>query len=213
MSKQAKEVLNMTTATSWSITGTYFESCNCEVACPCVFLSAPTDGECTVLIAWHIESGSFGDTEIGGLNVLLAAYAPGLMTEGNWKVALYLDERASESQQAAMTQVFGGQAGGHFEVLGGFIGEILSVSSAAIDYKADGKNRSLTVEGIAAMEVEAIEGADGSEVTISNNPLGAVPGVPVVVAKSRRLTYKDHGMEWEISGKNGYFSPFSYEGP
>ena len=82
-----------------------------------------------------------------------------------------------------------------------------------IDYKADGKNRSLTVEGIAAMAVEAIEGGDGSEVTISNNPLGVVPGVPVVVARASRLSYNDHGMEWEISGKNGYFSKFSYEGP
>ena len=203
----------MTTATKWSISGTYFEACNCEIACPCIFLSAPTDEDCTVLIAWHIESGSFGDTALDGLNVALAVYAPGLMTDGNWQVALYLDQRASESQQAAMTQMFGGQAGGHFEVLGGFIGEILGVSSAAIDFKADGKNRSLTVEGIAAMAVEAIEGGDGSEVTISNNPLGVVPGVPPVVARSSQLSYNDHGMEWEISGKNGYFSTFSYEGP
>ncbi|MFP6650784.1 MAG: DUF1326 domain-containing protein, partial [Dehalococcoidia bacterium] len=59
----------MTTATKWSISGTYFEACNCEIACPCVFLSAPTDEDCTVLIAWHIESGSFGDTALDGLNV------------------------------------------------------------------------------------------------------------------------------------------------
>jgi hypothetical protein len=38
-------------AESWKVRGTYFETCNCAVACPCVFLSAPTDGECTVLIA------------------------------------------------------------------------------------------------------------------------------------------------------------------
>ena len=153
----------MTTATKWSISGTYFEACNCEIACPCIFLSAPTDEDCTVLIAWHIENGSFGETALDGLNVVLAAYAPGPMTDGNWQVALYLDQRASESQQAAMTQMFGGQAGGHFEVLGGFIGEILGVSSAAIDFKADGKNRSLTVEGIAAMARALAAGAETDE--------------------------------------------------
>ena len=90
--------------------------------------------------------------------------------------------------------------------------EVLGVSTAAINYEADGKNRSLTVAGIAAMEVEAIQGGDGSEVTISNNPLGVVPGVPPTVARSHNLSYQDHGMEWEISGKNGYFSTFSYKG-
>ncbi|MBV8173321.1 MAG: DUF1326 domain-containing protein [Verrucomicrobia bacterium] len=47
---------------SWKIAGSYFEACNCEVACPCVFTSPPTSGECTVLIAWHIDHGSFGET-------------------------------------------------------------------------------------------------------------------------------------------------------
>ena len=37
---------------TWSIKGTYFESCNCEVACPCLFLSAPTEGYCTALVGW-----------------------------------------------------------------------------------------------------------------------------------------------------------------
>ncbi|MEE8334606.1 MAG: DUF1326 domain-containing protein, partial [Alphaproteobacteria bacterium] len=46
---------------TWSLKGTYFESCNCDAACPCVFLSAPTDGDCTVLIGWHIDQGNDGD--------------------------------------------------------------------------------------------------------------------------------------------------------
>lgn len=27
--------------TEWKVSGTYFEACNCDVACPCVFTSAP----------------------------------------------------------------------------------------------------------------------------------------------------------------------------
>ena len=33
-------------AENWSIKGGFFETCNCEVACPCAFLSPPTEGEC-----------------------------------------------------------------------------------------------------------------------------------------------------------------------
>ena len=203
----------MVTATEWDISGTYFESCNCEIACPCVFLSAPTTGECTVLIAWHIDSGSFAQTNLNGLNMALAAHSPGAMTQGEWKVALYIDERANQTQQEALTQIFSGQSGGHFALLASFIGEVLGVTTAAIDYKADGRSRSLTVGNLAAMEVQAIEGGGGSEVTISNNPLGIVPGEPMVVAKASQLTYHDHGMDWDFSGKNAYYSPFVYKGP
>ena len=46
-------------AVDWKLDGMYFEACNCDAACPCVFLSAPTTGECTVIIGWHIEDGTF----------------------------------------------------------------------------------------------------------------------------------------------------------
>ena len=86
----------------WSLSGSYFESCNCEVACPCVFMSPPTSGECTVLLAWHIDRGSFGDVSLNGLNVALAAYSPGHMLKVKWDVGLYLDEKASPAQREAL---------------------------------------------------------------------------------------------------------------
>ena len=200
-------------AESWSIAGTYFESCNCEVACPCVFLSPPTTGECTVLIAWHIDSGSLGNTDLGGLNVALAVHSPGPMTEVQWKVALYLDERASQPQGQALTQIFGGQAGGHFALIHRHIDEVLGVRGAAIDYRAEGKRRSIRIADVGEADIKAIDGIRGSQVTISNNPLAVVPGEPVTVAKSTRLSYHDHGMDWELTEKNGFYSPFTYQGP
>src|SRR5208283_1644890 len=71
---------------SWKIAGSYFEACNCNPACPCVFLSPPTSGDCTVLLAWHIDQGHFGEVNLDGLNTALAAYAPGHMLEVKWKV-------------------------------------------------------------------------------------------------------------------------------
>src|SRR5258706_8324654 len=97
----------------WKITGTYFEACTCDVACPCIFLSAPTNGDCTALAGWHIENGNFTNVNIDGLNVALALYSPGHMLEVKWRVALYIDETASEEQKTVLTQIFTGQAGGH----------------------------------------------------------------------------------------------------
>ena len=97
---------------SWKIAGSYFEVCNCDVACPCLFLSPPTSGDCTLLLAWHIDHGRFGQIDLDGLNAVLAVHSPGHMLEVKWKVALYIDERANQDRQDALTQIFSGQAGG-----------------------------------------------------------------------------------------------------
>lgn len=199
-------------ATEWKLDGTYFEACNCDVACPCVFLSPPTPEDCTVLVGWHINQGKFGDVALDGLNVALAVHSPGHMVEVKWKAALYLDEKADEDQKQALTQIFAGQAGGHPARLGAHIGEVLGVKSVAIDYQANGKRRSIQIADVAEAEIEAIEGQGGAEVTIENHPLCIAPGYPAVTAKSKKFSYQDYGLQWQISEKNGFFSPFKYQG-
>jgi hypothetical protein len=196
----------------WNLKGTYFETCNCNVACPCVFLSPPSEGECRVLVAWHIDQGKADQTDLSGLNVAMAIMAPGTMVETKWRAALYLDERASDSQKQALTRIFAGKAGGHPEALASFVEDVLGVASVRIDYRADGKRRSLVIPNIVDAEIEAIEGQGGGEVTISGHPLCIAPGEPAVVAKSKRLDYTDHHMTWSISDGNGFYSPFAYQG-
>lgn len=196
----------------WTLKGTYFETCNCDLACPCVFLSAPTDGECTVLVAWHIERGHFENVDLSGLNAALAAYSPGHMTQVPWKAALYLDDRASQEQRERLTRIFGGQAGGHPARLATHIGEVLGVKSASIQYEAQGRLRSLRIGDIAEAEIEGIEGQGGADVTVTNHPLCIAPGHPAVAARSRRLEFHDHEIDLSISDKNGFYSPFSYQG-
>jgi hypothetical protein len=90
----------------WTAAGNYFETCNCETACPCVFLSPPTTGKCTVLIAWYIDAGRFGAIPLDGLNVALAVDSPGPMTQVKWSAALYLDSRATPEQRDALMRIF-----------------------------------------------------------------------------------------------------------
>jgi hypothetical protein len=197
----------------WNLTGTYFEACNCNVACPCVFTSDPTYGNCTVLLAWHIERGKHGDVALDGLNTSLAIYSPGNMLKTKWDVALYIDEKASPAQRDALTKIFGGQSGGEPAALGPLIGKVLGVKHVPITYQAKGKERSMRIPNIAEMEVVAVDGQGGKLVTIENEPLTAVPNQTTVVARSKKLSYHDHGLNWDITGKNGFYSPFSFKGP
>lgn len=197
---------------SWSISGSYFEACNCEAACPCLFLSPPTTGECTAVVGWQVEAGNHEGTDLGGLNVALAVDSPGHMAEVPWRVVLYLDERASESQAAALGAIFSGAAGGHPARLASHIGEVVGVASAAIEFEGDGASRTLRVGDVADVKVTAIAGAGDAQVTIENHPLCIAPGAVAVAARSDHLRFADHGYAWELSGKSGLFSPFAYEG-
>lgn len=197
----------------WNLAGTYFEACNCDVACPCVFTSDPTNDDCTVFLAWHIEKGKYGDVTLDGLNAALAAYSPGNMLKVKWDLALYVDMKANTAQQDALTKIFGGQAGGEPAALGPFVGRVLGVKSVPITYLAKGKERSMKIPSIAEMEITAMEGQGGRLVTIENPPFTAVPNQVAVVSRSRKLSFHDHGMSWDITGKNGFYSPFNFKGP
>jgi hypothetical protein len=175
-----------------------------------VFLAPPTSGKCTVVIAWHIDKGQFAGTKLDVLNVVLAVDSPGHMLKTKWRVALYLDARATTPQAEALGKIFSGQAGGHLANLAPMIGQVLGVKSAGIEFQADGKRRSLRIANVAELEIEAVRGADGGEVAIHNPPLCIAPGQPTVVARSKRARFSDFGVEFEVSEKNGFYSPFTY---
>lgn len=198
-------------ATAWKVTGIYCEACDCEAACPCVMLSPPTGGTCTVLLGWHVDKGSYGNVALDGLNVALAAYAPGPMTQVKWKVALYVDQRASDPQRDGLVKIFSGQAGGPPGAIAALVGEVLGVKPVAIEFRAEGRRRSLRIDGVGEAEIEALTGQGGQDVTLQNHPFTAVPGFPAVVARSKRASYHDHGLSLEVTGKNGFYSPFAYE--
>lgn len=197
---------------TWNLKGQYFEACNCEAVCPCFFLSPPTEDDCTLLVGWHVEEGEFEGAKLDGLNVALAVHSPGHMMQVKWQAALYVDDRASEAQSHALTMIFSGQAGGHPARLATHIGEVLGAGPASIQFESAGKRTSMKIAGIADVAIAAIAGQGDAEITVENQPLAIAPGFPGVVSRSEHLTYNDHGMHWDLTEKNGAYSPFTYSG-
>ena len=197
---------------AWQVSGTYMEACNCEAACPCVFFSPPTDDDCTVVLGWHISSGKHDDTDLDGLNVAMLVHSPGHMKDGNWQVALYLDDTATEAQQQALGGIFSGQAGGHLANLGPLIGNVLGARPAKIKFEHAAPQLRLEVEGLGEAKISQIEGQGGGAVQLTGHPLAISPGQPATVARSETLQVSDHGLSCNVTGKNGFFAPYSYSG-
>src|SRR5271165_5879910 len=93
---------------------------------------------CRALLAYHVESGEINGVDVSGLSFALFLDTPPVMSEGNWRVGVFLDETASDSQAAQLGTVLSGQAGGPPAMLGPLIGEMLGVEKAPIAYSEDG---------------------------------------------------------------------------
>src|SRR5262249_52711078 len=114
---------------SWKISGSYFETCSCDVVCPCTasLSSGATLDYCRVVLVFPIKDGDVEGVDAGGLTVAAVADTPKVMTDGNWRIGVFIDAAASDEQAAALGGVFSGALGGPMQALGPLVGENLGV--------------------------------------------------------------------------------------
>lgn len=199
---------------SWHLSGTYFENCNCKVTCPCAVsgFSEPGDEErCIVLLAFHVDAGEIDGIDVSGLSYAVLADAPGAMAEGNWRVGLLLDSSASPEQADALAGVAAGQRGGAPAGFNPFVGEVLGMESAEIEFVEDGARHSVRIGDFADVEIEDFVPQGATEPT-------RLTGVPhpvsstLTAARATRSKVRAFGIALDGFGKNGHASAFSWTG-
>jgi len=138
---------------AWNLRGSYVETCSCELMCPCnlSFDHGATYDFCRVVLAFNVREGDVDGTDIGGMRVVAIADAPKIMTEGNWRLGLFVDDRASDEQFDGLVKVFTGQLGGPMAALAPLVGEVLGVERATIEMDDDGLVHRNAAEDRAAM--------------------------------------------------------------
>ncbi len=201
----------MTSTQQWYLHGEYFENCNCEVLCPCLLPGAPqdpTEGHCDMAFAFHIEDGEHSGVGLDGLNFVVAMYVLGKMSDPNWTMALYVDERAGLDQRAIMGSILSGDNGGPMERWMALTSNYLGIKYVPITYKAEGNTRSVTIPGIIDFNVEGIVRENQTEPMRLENWRPWAPSL--VIAKGTGNTYADHRMSWDNTGKNGHYAKFQW---
>ena len=78
------------------------------------------------------------------------------MTEGNWRLGVFVDDQASDEQFDKLVEVFSGQLGGPMAALAPLVGEMLGVERAAIEISDDGLRHSVRVGDGIDFEIEDI---------------------------------------------------------
>jgi len=196
---------------SWSIEGTYFETCSCELMCPCnlSFDHGATYDYCRATLVFDIRAGEIEGTNVGGRTLAVIIDTPKVMTDGNWRLGMFVDDDASDEQLAKLTGVFGGRLGGPMAGLAPLVGEVLGVERAPITVVEDGLSHSVRIGDAIDFEVEdivpfGVESGEPVKLTGVFHPAGSV----LTAAEPKRSKIDAFGIAYE--GKTGLSSAFSW---
>ena len=189
---------------AWNVNGSYIETCSCDFFCPCNFsLANGADYDyCRVALVFNLTEGDVDGTDVGGLAVAAVADTPKVMTDGNWRLGVFIDENASDDQTEKLLGVFSGQLGGPMEALGPLVGENLGAERARFEIEEDGLKHSVKVGDAIEFEIEdvvpfGIETGQPARIAGIFHPVGA----DFTVSKATRSRISAFGIEFE--GKSG----------
>jgi len=189
---------------AWNLTGSYVETCSCELMCPCnlSFDHGATYDYCRVTLVFSVSSGDVDGTDISGRTVAMIADTPKVMTEGNWRLGVFIDDKASDEQFNKLAGVFSGQLGGPMGALAPLVGEILGVERAAIEVVDDGLRHSVKVGDAIDFEIEDVVpfGVETGQPIRFNGMFHPV-GSDLTMAEAKRSRINAFGITYE--GKTG----------
>jgi hypothetical protein len=184
--------------------GSYVETCSCELMCPCnlSFDHGATYDYCRATLVFQIREGDVEGTDIGGCRIAIIIDTPKVMTEGNWRLGVFVDDQATDEQVDGLVRIFSGQLGGPMAALAPLVGEMLGVERARIDMQDDGVRHSVRIGDAIDFEVQDIV------------PFGVETGEPVrfagmfhpvasdlTMAEAKRSRIDAFGIRYE--GKTG----------
>lgn len=201
-------------AGGWSVRGSYFECCNCDAICPCRSVHGQpggpsTFGVCYGTLSWHVHEGHAGSIDLSDLKVVMSLrYHDSVQPSTPWEVVLYVDERATDAQQAAIADIFLGRAGGTVAGLyASAIGDVHAVRRAKITVEHIAPRKRIDVVGYVTVEAEGVASA-------ADDVQCGIPGFnhPGTEYYGEVLVSTDEALRWEIrgGGRASFATDFDY---
>jgi hypothetical protein len=200
---------------TWLVSGSYFESCNCEAICPCRRIDGvpggrSTWGECVGVLSWVIDEGHADDVSLDGLAVALAMRYHDDEPGSPWSYVMYVDAQASPTQHDVLAKIYSGALGG--DALAHFPwawkdAEQLAVRQVEIEVSHEPRRQWLRIRDHVTVR---IRGAwDGPESVTCVIPGHEQRGEELVADE---LRVDDGALRFELRGNCGYSAPFAYAG-
>jgi hypothetical protein len=202
-------------AERWRVRGSYFESCNCDPICPCRRIGGAaggrsTHGECLGVLSWLVDEGAAGDTDLSGLAVAMATRYSDDEPGSPWTWILYVDERATEEQRAAIEAIWSGKLGGdaqtHFP-WAWKASELVAVKPVEIEVDHTRRRQRLRIRDEVSVRIRDRYAGESTVTCVI--PGHDRPGEELVADE---LRVNDGPLAFAYDGVCGYGSSFDYAG-
>jgi len=121
-----------------------------------------------------------------------------VMTEGNWRLGVFIDDQASDEQAEKLMGVFSGQLGGPMQALGPLIGENLGVERAMIEVREEGLRHSVRIGDAVDFEIEdvvpfGVDTGEPARIVGIFHPVGS----EFTISETQRSKINAFGIEYE----------------
>jgi len=165
------------------------------------------------MLAWHIDSGEVDGMDVSDRSVVLVLDSPRQMSKGNWRVGMFMDDRASDEQAEKLGSIFSGQMGGPLANVAPLISENLGMEVAPIEHVDDGRRHRVQVGDAIDVEIEDLVSPfdpDGPlpKLTETKHPANS----ELTPARALSARVQGLGIDYSADGQNGYSTPFSWSG-
>ena len=213
----------MSDTPNWRIKGDWFDNCSCAVACPCTFAQAPDNNLCEYVLFWHIREGHFGDVELNDLCVAQIGSFEGNLWDydARGRAGRIIDERASDDQSNAISEIYSGNVGGWWAKIGECFPlgrEFLGAERAKFSFEiAPNQSRwGVDISGKVKAWAEALSGptsTPGEPPRMSSPPGSEMgPGQIVTWGKSTICQVDVFGLNYSWTVSSAKHMPFDWSG-
>jgi hypothetical protein len=198
---------------AYAIEGRLLEACSCAAPCPCWIGDNPDGGSCDAFLAYHYDRGHINDVDVSGLTLALVVQIPGNVLQGHWKVAAFVDKKASPKQKEVILAAHTGKLGGPLADLSELVGEVVGVYDTPIQFNFTEGKGAIRVGDVLAADMQPYTDAQGRPTTLVDTVFSTIPGSPAYVGKatSHRVNLPQHKMNWEFTGRNAVLGQFKFE--
>ena len=193
---------------SWSVSGSYYESCNCEAVCPCRRLNGKPGGDstygvCQFLLSWDIRHGAAGGFDLAGRQVVMAGFYTDAEPGKPWSIKLFIDDQAETEPCRELERIFLGKAGGNMPFTTN-IATVIDVERATISLVHEPGRESIRVRGLG--ESAVVRRADYEGRVTCGIPGHDRPGTEYVAS----LSVHNGPLQWDYDERCGFATNFHF---
>jgi hypothetical protein len=154
------------------------------------------------------------NVDISDLTVATLNHIPGNVLHGNWRIIMFIDDKATAEQQEALINLFTGKLGGPVAELAQLYSEVVAVERVPIVFDTVEGRGHLKVGADIEAEMAPYQGATGQTTTLHDTTFSTIPGSPAYVSKATyyRAQNATLGFDIDLQNHNAIQGNFRFEG-